>query len=56
MNAPQSDDELLKELVGAYRTAKSAGRFIGISLVGVLGFIVLVSQAWDIIKAKLGFH
>ena len=56
MNAPQSDDELLKELVGAYRTAKMGGKFIVAVLLGLLGFIVLFSQAWDIIRAKLGFH
>lgn len=56
MNAPQSDDELLKELVSAYRTAKMGGKFIVTILLGFLGFIVLFSQACDVIKAKLGFH
>ncbi len=56
MNAPQTDDELLKELVGAYRTAKTGGKFLAFVLIGFLSFIVLLSQAWDIVKLKIGFH
>lgn len=44
----------LVELVEAYRIAKKAGKFIGILFMGLLGFIVLLSQAWDAIKIKLG--
>ncbi len=54
MTEPQSDDELIKELVGAYRTAKMGGKFLVAVLLGFLGFVVLLSQAWDIVKVKLG--
>jgi hypothetical protein len=56
MTEHQSDDELLKELAGAYRTAKMGGRFLVAVLLGILGFIVLFSQAWEIIKTKFGLH
>jgi hypothetical protein len=50
------EEETLKELAGAYQTAKRAGKAVAVALVGILGFVVLLSQAWEVVKVKFGLH
>lgn len=50
------EEEALSRLAGAYVVVEKVGKFLAYCFVGLLGFIVLVSQAWDVIKAKFGFH
>jgi hypothetical protein len=44
----------LRELLSAYQVAKKAGKFIAAVFIGLLGLVVLLSQAWDAVKHKVG--
>ena len=54
MRITDEDEQILIDMLSAYKAARRAGRFVAVCVVGLLGFIVLVSQAWDAVKAKLG--
>lgn len=55
MRITDEDEQILIDMLSAYKMARKAGKFFAVCIVGVLSFIVLVSQAWDAVKAKLGF-
>ncbi len=52
------DEQLLVDLLAAYKQARRIGKFFGMLVVGSLGFIVLLFQAWEAFKgfftSKLG--
>jgi hypothetical protein len=54
----EEDEKSLGELASAYRLAKRAGKFFVALFVGILGIVVLSSQAWEAISkffhAKIG--
>jgi H+/gluconate symporter-like permease len=53
-NLTPDQEDTLRELIGAYQVAKKAGKFIVALFIGMLGLIVLLSQAWDAVKHKVG--
>lgn len=54
MRISDEDEQILIDMLSAYKVARKAGKFVAMLIVGLLGFIVLLSQAWDAVKAKLG--
>ena len=53
-NAPRSemqitadDEQLLIDLLSAYKFIRRAGKLVALCAVGLLSFIVLLNQAWD---------
>ena len=57
MQLTADDEKLLISMLGAYRTAVSAGKYAAYGFAGFLGLIVLFNQAWDALRglfAKIG--
>ena len=53
------EEAALKSFLSWYEPLSNAGKvgkFLAIAAASILGFIVLASQAWDVVKLKLGFH
>jgi hypothetical protein len=54
MRITDEDEQILIDMLSAYKMVRKAGKFVAVCVVGLLGFIVLVSQAWDAVKLRLG--
>lgn len=55
----EEEKQLIHDFLAVYKRSLKMGKFFGMVVVAVLGFVVLLSQAWDAVKnlfVKLGAH